>query len=155
MKKKQGPLPDLRLAAVKFTHLIGIDPGVKTGFAEYHRKTKTISDLRTVMIHEAMQLVKEVWWGCNKSGVLVRVEDPRQAKFGWKHNFAEAQGAGSVKRDAKIWEDFLTSLGVDFEMVRPDKRLTKLNAPKFGQMTGRFGISSQHARDAAMLVYGF
>ena len=35
------------------------------------------------------------------------------------------QGVGSVKRDATIWEDYLTELGVEFEMVAPKRNITK------------------------------
>ncbi len=65
------------------------------------------------------------------------------------------QGAGSVKRDCKIWEDFLTDLDIPFEMVAPRKGMTKYSAAAFKKLTGYEGKTSEHARDAAMLVFGF
>ena len=46
------------------------------------------------------------------------------------------QGAGSIKMDAKIWEDFLMDIGVNHEMVSPAKNRTKLKADTFKTYTG-------------------
>ena len=60
-----------------------------------------------------------------------------------------------IKRDAKIWEDFLNSLGVKFAMVAPSKGLTKLDASKFKQTTKWEKQTNEHSRDAAMLVFNY
>lgn len=97
----------------------------------------------------------------NYSGqVYVRVEDARlRKKIPWqkdeKTERGRREGAGSVKRDAKIWEDFLTELGVPFEMVAPAKNKTKVSAEYFKKLTRYAGLTSQHARDAAFLVVGY
>lgn len=133
--------------------IIGIDTGVQTGFATYQRSTKRIGLVQTLSIHAAMAIVRE-----HKDGgdnIFIRVEDPRRAIFGRKLEGFKLRGAGSVMRDAKIWEDYLTDLKIPFEMVRPRKGFTKLNAQVFGQITGYWQPTSQHGRDAAMLVYGY
>ena len=67
---------------------------------------------------------------------------------------AKQQGAGSIKRDAKIWEDFLNRKNIDFQMVNPTSRKTKINKDYFQKLTGYKGNTSEHGRDAAMLVFG-
>lgn len=109
--------------------------------------------MATVKIHVAMAAVK-TWHETNATEVMVRVEDARKRKWFGDAGRSQLQGAGSIKRDAKIWEDFLTDLGVEFEMVAPKNNRTKLNAEMFKRMTGYMGASSEHARDAAMLVFG-
>lgn len=87
--------------------------------------------------------------------ILVRVEDARQAKYGRQKDAHRLRGAGSVMRDAKIWEDFLTREKIPFEMIRPRKGFTKWKADTFNRFTGWKGRSTSHGRDAAMLVYGY
>lgn len=131
---------------------IGIDPGVKTGFALYEKGSGKLMIVESMPIHRAMSVTGKLAVALKAT---VRVEDARQARFFRKGDAHRLRGAGSAMRDAKIWEDFLTSLGVDFEMVRPRKELTKLTAAKFRQVTGFKGITNEHGRDAAMLVYGY
>lgn len=106
-----------------------------------------------------MEMIKA--WNLDHPGeVFVRVEDARQRTWvPWQKNEkaerGKREGAGSVKRDAKIWEDFLTDLGVPFEMVPPKNNKTKVSAEYLKQLTGYTGTTSKHARDAAMLVIGF
>ena len=63
-------------------------------------------------------------------------------------------GAGSVKRDAVIWEEFCIDNGIKFFSVPPAKGLTKWSAQTFSEVTGWQGRTSNHGRDAALLVYG-
>lgn len=99
------------------------------------------------------------WHDGNAKEVFVRVEDARKRKWvPWQENEkaerGKREGAGSVKRDAIIWEDYLEELGVDYEMVAPKDNKTKLTAEAFKAVTKHDGITSEHARDAAMLVFG-
>lgn len=136
-----------------YKYYIGIDVGVQTGFCVYCKFDKSIRQLATVKIHVAMKAV-EYWKNAAPGEVFIRVEDPRKATYGRQNDIHKAQGAGSVKRDAKIWEDFLTDLEMDFEMCRPRKDLTKWSVEKFKMITKYNGATSEHSRDAATLVYG-
>lgn len=136
----------------QYKYYIGIDCGVQTGICVWSKEDKKIRHIATVKIHEAMEGVK-FWHQSNPGQVFVRVEDARKVIF--KTDLVKAQGAGSVKRDAIIWEDYLEWLKIDFEMVRPKKQITKLSAAAFKQITKYDGSTSSHARDAGMLVYGF
>lgn len=138
----------------KYDYLIGIDCGVNTGFAIWNREGKKFFGIHTHPIHKAMERVR-LWHEGEPGKVFVRVEDARLAKYGRENDFHKIKGAGSVMRDAKIWEDFLSDLKIDFQMVRPNKSLTKLDAKTFKNLTGYTETTSVHARDAAMLVFGF
>lgn len=130
--------------------LIGIDPGVNTGIGYRHSPDGKYAFSLT--IHKAMDFVKQQ----NKvSGkIFVRVEDARQRKWFGKNSKAKAQGAGSIKRDCKIWEDFLKDYNIPHEMIHPVKGSTKLNAKVFKQITGIPSRTNQHNRDAYMLIHG-
>ncbi|MEO6610724.1 MAG: hypothetical protein ABIT05_01285 [Chitinophagaceae bacterium] len=137
----------------RYKYLIGIDCGVQTGLCVWSRWDKNIRTLTTVKIHTAMEAVKG-WHNTNPGEVKVRVEDARKRKWFGKSDREQLQGAGSIKRDAKIWEDFLSDIGVDFEMVPPKNNKTKMADGFFKKVTGHTGSTTEHSRDAAMLVYG-
>lgn len=133
--------------------IIGIDTGVNTGFAVWDKKQKSFITVETLQLHQVLFRIRVL----KDSGLpfLVRVEDARLRKWFGKSGREQLQGAGSVKRDAKIWEDFLSDMHVDFEMVPPKNNKTKLDASKFKQITGWKERTNEHGRDAAMLCYGF
>jgi hypothetical protein len=144
------------LQAKSYTYIIGIDTGVNTGLAVWSKSEKRFVTIETLAIHAAINFINGfVSLDDKKSKTLIRVEDARQRKWFGERSTEKLQGAGSVKRDCKIWEDFLKDLKADFEMVAPKKGMTKMDAARFKQMTGYTGLTSSHARDAAMLVYGF
>ncbi len=148
----------------QYKYYIGIDTGVSTGLCVYCKTTGKIRHISTVKIHVAMEAVK--FWITNNPGeVFIRIEDAR--KRNWKPWKRDAKGnidekaergvrelVGSIRRDAKIWDDYLTDLKADFEMVAPKNNKTKLNSEAFKAITKYDGTTSAHSRDAAMLVYG-
>lgn len=134
---------------------IGIDTGVNTGFAVWDTSSKALLEVSTLKIHEALLRVKEL---SDSEDIEVYFEDARLRKWipqdpSYSRMKGRLQGAGSVKRDCSIWEDFLTDLGVEFHPVAPKNNATKLNATFFEKITGWKGRTSEHARDAAMLVF--
>ena len=135
---------------MKHRYYIGIDCGVNTGVAIWDKEAKELIVVATMAIHKAMDIVRNA----HKESI-VRVEDARKRVWFGKSDREQLQGAGSIKRDAKIWEDFLKDLSIDYEMVAPKKNKTKLSAERFSQLTKWNKSSSVHARDAAMLVFGF
>lgn len=127
--------------------IIGIDAGVNTGVAIWNRQERSFLLIKTVSILEAFRIVKS-----HKESVAhVFVEDARQVKY--RVNAAKSQGAGSVKRDCQIWEDFLIMYGISSTFVRPNKSITKMDSSLFSRTTGYTGRTSSHGRDAAMLVF--
>mgnify|MGYP000536509049 CR=1 FL=1 len=137
-------------------YIIGIDPGVNTGYAVWSRVTKTMLVCETMPIHKAMaKIEKAIELYDDKNMLLVKVEDARKRKWFGNAGREQLQGAGSIKRDCKIWEDFLTDLKIDFELVAPKNNKTKLDAKKFKEITKWEAQTNEHSRDAAMLVYNF
>lgn len=134
----------------KKQYAIGIDCGTNTGLAIYDVQAKKLVQCSTLKIHRAMEVIINY----REHKIIVFVEDARLAVFGRSNDYNRAQGAGSVKRDAAIWEDFLTDLGVEFQMKRPNKKITKLGKYEFEKITGYKGLTSSHSRDAGMMVFG-
>jgi hypothetical protein len=133
--------------------IVGIDPGVHTGFAIWSLEHEAFTDVRTLGITEAMTRVRLM---CNAGSLhSVIFEDARLRKwFGAKGKEA-LQGAGSIKRDSSIWEEFLIGLeSIPFLPVSPEGKGVKYDAKAFQRITGWTGRTSEHARDAAMLVFG-
>ena len=136
------------------SYQIGIDAGVMTGYAI--AKDGKLIRIGQGAIHHVMDLVKGLTLIPEPEesiDITVVVEDARKRKWFGKDAQAKMQGAGSIKRDCKIWEDFLIDLGVTVMMVHPLRGGTKLSPETFQQITGIETKKTQgHARDAAMLL---
>lgn len=155
MQIKNLPVPQL----LKRRYYIGIDTGVNTGIAAWDKLLKGFCFIKSVKIHTAMAMVKDLHEKYPE-GVFVRVEDARLRKWIPKgktevEERGRREGAGYVKRDAVIWEDYLTELGIPFDLVAPKNNKTKLNSENFKKYTNWKERVNDHARDAAMLVFGF
>jgi len=135
----------------KFDFIIGIDSGTKTGIAVLDTATQTFRMIDTVAIHQALHIVGEM---AEQYSLGVIVEDARKRKWFGKNSNAKMQGAGSIKRDCKIWEDFLKDYKIPYEMQEPKKGMTKMDKQAFAKLTGFDKQTSEHSRDAAMLVFG-
>lgn len=136
---------------------IGIDTGVHTGIAVWYSERHEFVFVDKMKIHEAMNFVYN--YAESYIHLHVRFEDARQRKWipmskNMTAELGRAQGAGYVKAHCQIWEDFLTDYRIPFEAIPPRRNVTKLSAEQFGRITGYHGRTSEHARDAAMLVYG-
>lgn len=134
--------------------IIGIDTGKHTGIAVWNSEEKKFVEIKTMMLHQALQLVIthcKVW---GRENVQILFEDARQRKWFGSASNAKMQGAGSVKRDAVIWEDFCTDYKIPFRALPPAKGATKWSPELFKSVTGWNGKTSEHARDAAMMVFG-
>ena len=136
---------------MKYRYYIGIDPGTNTGFALWDAKEKRFLTVESMKIHQAMQQISNLS-NDELAMTMIRVEDARKRSGKMDKNIL--QGVGAVKAHCAIWEDFLTDLGANFEMCSPRKGLTKMEAEKFKLITGWKERSNNHARDAAMLVFG-
>lgn len=134
---------------------IGIDPGVKTGIALWDAEQKAFIAIQTLKIHEAMRVVETAIQNNGKENIRVRFEDARLRSWFGNSGREQLQGAGSVKRDSKIWDEFLQDQGVEFQPVAPRANTTKTDQKQFQKITGYKERTSNHARDAALLVFGF
>lgn len=129
---------------------IGIDTGVNTGFAVWDDAQKKFTEISCMKIHQAMQRVNEMSFS---DDISVFFEDARLRNWFGNAGREQLQGAGSVKRDCGIWDDFLRDLGVPYTPVAPKHNATKMNADFFAKITGWKGRTNEHSRDAAMLVF--
>ena len=133
--------------------LIGIDTGTHTGVAIYETISKRIERLETLPIHKAMALVLATALE-NPNDTHVYFEDARLRKWFGRSGREQLQGAGSVKRDCAIWEEYLKDYKITLTPIAPKNNITKLTADYFAKVTGWTARTSEHARDAAMLVFG-
>ena len=137
---------------------IGIDPGEHTGVAVWDSDKMQFTQICTLSLLQAVDLVR-YFWAVRKPDVMVIFEDARQRKwFAPERSRSEYRGklmgAGAAKRDAKIWEEFLKDYGIPYEAHKPQAGGTKWPADHWARVTGWKGRTSEHARDAALLVFG-
>lgn len=138
---------------------IGIDTGVNTGFAVWDTEKQAFDRIECLKIHAAMKIVLNTILVNPFIETVVRFEDARQRRWipdthDIRREMGRRQGAGSVKRDCQIWEDFLSDNGVRFEMIAPKNNATKMNGDVFKNLTKWPKRTNSHERDAAMLVFG-
>lgn len=149
------------------TLYIGIDPGVNTGLAVWDKTNQKLLSITTTTITTAFELVRSEKLRLCFSKVaaeargekfqielLVFMEDARQRNWFGQSGREKLQGAGSVKRDCAIWETFCKEAGIELRKIAPKNNYTKLSAEQFRKLTGWKGRTSDHGRDAAMLVFG-
>ncbi|MBP8005330.1 MAG: hypothetical protein KAZ18_00265 [Acinetobacter sp.] len=136
---------------------VGIDCGVKTGFAVAN--TGVLQRVETLTITKAMEAVKELH--TQHPDLIVRIEDARKRTWFGSTDARQAksgagvrEGVGSVKRDCSIWEQFCIEHGIKFDLVHPAANVTKTKDTYFKKITGWTGKTSEHSRDAAMLIFG-
>lgn len=134
--------------------LIGIDTGVSTGFAwSINGKFQSID---TESILSAQERVLSIAGDVGHAGmdVIVCIEDVRLRKWVQKGVGNERmQGVGSVKRDCSIWQEFCERNGIPHIFVAPKAIQTKLSEKDFNMITKWPYKTSEHARDAGMMIY--
>jgi hypothetical protein len=140
---------------------IGLDPGVNTGVAVYDSHHKAFILIKTLSFWEAISLLMQ--YKDEHPDLHVVLEDPSANKPVFRKKFATqtnndrmmdkiSQNIGSNKRDAQLLSEFLINAEIPFTLVTPTKG--KYNKETFEKLTRYNKITSQHGRDAAMLVWG-
>ena len=148
MANKPSSLP---LNRSKYLHWIGIDPGVNTGIALWRRDVRSLVVVKSMPIHKAIAWISDF----PSHETFIRIEDARLRKWFGISGPERWKGAGSICRDCGIWEDVLKDLLFEYDLVPPKKNLTKTDHRFFQELTGWSKPTSEHSRDAAMLVYGY
>ncbi|WP_151823230.1 hypothetical protein [Acinetobacter oleivorans] len=143
--------------------LIGIDTGVHTGFAVALDQGKggELQDVSSLTITQSMSKVLELAKEHGIENLKLFIEDARLRTWFGNADARQArsgagvrEGIGSVKRDAQIWEDWCKEQGLNYSMIHPAANKTKTDAKYFLKLTGWAKRTNEHARDAAMLVFG-
>lgn len=134
--------------------LIGIDTGVNTGFAVAIDVGNggDLQKVESVSITQAMANINELVTEYGKENIKLYIEDARLRTW-FTGGREKAQGVGSVKRDAQIWENWCKEQDLNYIMIHPKANATKTKAAVFKKRTGWSGRTNEHARDAAMLVF--
>lgn len=130
---------------------VGLDAGTHTGVAVWDKTNERLILVETMTITQAMLYVRGL---AETNDVVVYLEDARLRSWFGASGREKLQGAGSVKRDCSIWETFCKEQDIELRKVAPKNNYTKLNAEQFRRYTGWQGRSSEHGRDAAMMVFG-
>ncbi len=136
--------------------LIGIDTGVKTGFA--HSIDGVLQEVSTQSILSAQDKVYKAHEEALASDVVlvVCIEDVRKRTWVDRSIGKERmQGVGSVKRDCGIWQEFCERYGIRHLLISPASIETKLKAKAFEERTGWRERTSEHSRDAGMMIHKY
>lgn len=132
--------------------VIGIDPGVKTGFARVNTAA-TFAELCTMDIYSAQARILVLAQLYGEYNILVAVEDCRKRKWVDPSIGPERlRGIGSVERDCSLWQEFCERHGLAFVLVAPMGINTKMDKWEFAQTLDYPFDTSNHARDAGMLA---
>lgn len=143
---------------------VGIDPGVNTGVAIWDTKKQRFKSIDTYNIIEALHTLSLEFAGgvvrdgiavFNEASVHFIIEDARKRKGDAGLTDEKKQGAGSVKRDSKIWQEFCEYYNIPYTLAAPNGKLNKIahDRKMWEMQTGYKSRTSEHARCAAMLVW--
>ena len=137
---------------MKYEFVIGIDPGVTTGYAVWCTTEKKLIIVSSSIRCEIEDRIKSI---SEKSKILVRFEDARMRTWFGQSGREKLQGAGSIKRDSQLWEEWLTYYNIPFQKVAPKNNKTKISSSLFKSLTKFNNPTNEHSRDAAMLVFQY
>ena len=156
---------------------IGIDGGRETGLAVWNSETKAFLDIITTTFWGAIEIIQSYRdYSVNGKGLpgyslTVVIENPagnspvfkaeqvyKGTPGGHVHKLAAAgfvaSSVGSVKRESELMIEYCQRYSIDHRAITPGKRsMTKIDAAKFKQYTEYSKRTSQHGRDAGMLVF--
>lgn len=133
-------------------YYVGIDTGTHTGVAMWNSAGQKLVEVKCMPIHKAMDYVRSL--KVQGYDIQVRFEDARLRTWFGDAGKEKLQGAGSIKRDCTIWQDFLEDEGISYLPIPPKNNRTKLTRGMFEKITGWRKATNEHSRDAAMLVLG-
>lgn len=131
--------------------MVGIDPGARTGFAVWDAAARKFTRIATLRAWAAMYEVQAMYRA--ETLHMVIMEDARLRLWFGRAGREVLQGAGAIKRECALWAEMLGDLGIPSLQVKPQAGATKWSAAQFERVTGWQGRTSEHARDAALLVW--
>jgi hypothetical protein len=130
---------------------IGIDPGVITGVAIIINGKYSI--IKQMNIIKAMDLISSYIVDYD---ICLHVENPTFRKYFGNTGREKLQGAGSIKRDYKIWTEYAEHHKIRLFPIAPAAIGSDFdNENIFHATTGWTSKCGKHARDAAKIVFKF
>ena len=149
------------IAYKKFNVVIAIDPGTNTGLSIYDCDNKEWIMCSTLQIHKALFIINNIITEKNPNiNILIIVEDSRKISGGRE----KLLGAGSIRRDCSIWEDYLNekaklyNMTVLFTFISPKgNKYLKMDKEVWKQIAkwGESKMPSEHARDSATYLFSY
>lgn len=150
----QGVWADSEVSTAIPSICFGIDPGVATGLA--------MTNCGKLVSIQTVDFVRAYHHICEYSPDRVlkivieisretHVWHPDAKKLSRQRAMAMAQDVGGVRREGQLLMAMLQYRGYNVKAVPPRG---KLKDPQFKKITGYEGRTSQHGRDAGMLIYG-
>lgn len=137
--------------------ILGIDPGLSTGFALYHDGKLQV--LTTVRPHELADVIND--FGGTQGIARIIFEDSRLTS----HVFTTVKSRPAALKMARnigqidAWSGLINSvcekLKIPCHGISPKQKGKKLNAEEFLRVTGWEYQSNQHERDAAMCAWPY
>jgi hypothetical protein len=135
--------------------VVGIDPGVSTGFAVYD-DGKLVS-LETIEPHRIEWHLSQFQF----DPLFVAFEDSRLQSNVWLPSQSKgvasniARKVGMVDAWCYLIERVCEEADIAYMRISPKAKGEKLNAESFNRITGWTGKSNQHERDGAMVAWQF
>lgn len=149
---------------------VGIDPGVNTGICIYNSDTKEIIKLLTLDFWDTITLFTRLaemqhYFCIDEEIITVIIENSALNKPTFSKAGGEtarkmqkiSRNVGSNQRESVLLIEGIRRMGFAVKEVRPSGKKgmkRKWSKEVFENITGWKKQSSQHSRDAAMLVFG-
>lgn len=138
-------------------YLIGIDAGVHTGLAV--RETRILRQWLVIRTGAFWDVYHDITQNYPPHLTTIYVENPALNKSTFDHNEKNhakrekiSRNVGANAREATLLIEELRRLGYEVIEVKPTKK--KVDAKEFKAFTGFAKRTSEHARDAGMLIVG-
>ncbi len=151
----------------KVQKILAVDSGVNTALCllNVSRETLQIELLKSYTLYESLKITEQLI--NTNNNILIAVEDARLCKIynkDFQRSVKASQGVGSVKRDAKIWEEFFNyhnikeiskdnTNNISYKFINP-LNVTLRKASKdtlirvYKNFEEHLSKTNQHARDA-------
>jgi hypothetical protein len=136
-------------------HIIGIDPGVRTGFSVWDLLLKKLTRVETDIAYGIELRVLGMAAEHGVKAIHVLMEDARLRKWFGSTGPERWKGAGSVMRDCGRWVELMEAENISYTLLSPEQKGRKWNDAEFKRYTGWVGITSEHSRDAGKMVHQF
>jgi hypothetical protein len=141
---------------------IGIDPGVKNGFAVWDTEKQQFISITTICFWEAIETVFNYAKYKGYKNLIVFIEDsagnkPIFQKLKTSNELCQnkiSQNVGSNKAYCNLMKQYFERHEIKYIATVPKKKNYVKNNPElFKKITGYTKRTSEHSRDAAMLVH--